>query len=172
MWIEIPLNLVRQSTRRLSLPSGEVWIEIPFCHNRQPPLFCHFPQGKCGLKFPGAGCCCQTIPSLPSGEVWIEIYKMVVIGNCETNVKLYPNNQKSRQGSMAGRRMQETGFYGNAIRQEDAPAKGNVWNGRLQAIRGFRLRIYLCLWILSATITVISCVIAAGSRSAWSVFSF
>lgn len=111
-------------------------------------------------------------PSLPSGEVWIEIYKMVVIGNCETNVKLYPNNQKSRQGSMAGRRMQETGFYGNAIRQEDAPAKGNVWNGRLQAIRGFRLRIYLCLWILSATITVISCVIAAGSRSAWSVFSF
>ena len=30
---------------------------------------------------------------------------------------------------MAGRRMRETGFYGNAIRQVDAPAKGNVWNG-------------------------------------------
>ena len=132
----------------------------------------HFPQGKCGLKSIMFTVICCPCSSLPSGEVWIEIYKMVVIGNCETNVKLYPNNQKSRQGSMAGRRMQETGFYGNAIRQEDAPAKGNVWNGRLQAIRGFRLRIYLCLWILSATITVISCVIAAGSRSAWSVFSF
>lgn len=60
---------------------------------------------------------------------------------------------------MAGRRMQEIKFYGSAIRQMDAPAKGNVWNGRLQAIRGFRLRIYWCLWILSATITVISCVI-------------
>lgn len=44
-----------------------------------------------------------------------------------------PNSQKSRQGSMAGRCMQETGFYGNAIRQVDAPVKGNVWNGRLQA---------------------------------------
>ena len=37
-----------------------------------------------------------------------------------------PSSEKSRQGSMAGRRMQETGFYGNTIKQEDAPAKGNV----------------------------------------------
>lgn len=43
--------------------------------------------------------------------------------------EIWENADKSRQGSMAGRRMQETGFYGSAIRQVDAPAKGNVWNG-------------------------------------------
>ncbi len=39
-------------------------------------------------------------------------------------------------------------------------------------LRGFKLRIYWCLWILSATITVISWVITASSRSACRVFSF
>ena len=29
---------------------------------------------------------------------------------------------------MAGRRTQETGFYGNTIRQVNAPARGNVQN--------------------------------------------
>ena len=32
--------------------------------------------------------------------------------------------------------------------QEDVPAKGNVWNGRPQAIRGFRLRITVPFCIL------------------------
>lgn len=40
------------------------------------------------------------------------------------------------------------------------------------AMSGFKLRIYWCLCILSATITVISCAIPANSRSACMFFSF
>ena len=34
----------------LSLPSGEVWIEIHFPLDEERGYDCHFPQGKCGLK--------------------------------------------------------------------------------------------------------------------------
>ena len=34
---------------------------------------CHFPQGKCGLKFEDIIGCIGADMSLPSGEVWIEI---------------------------------------------------------------------------------------------------
>lgn len=51
-------------------------------------------------------------------------------------------------------------------------AKKNAINTKGQAIKGFKLRIYWCWWILSATSTVTSCVIPARSKSAWSVFSF
>ena len=47
-----------------------------------------------------------------------------------------------------------------------------VWIAGIYAIKGLKLRIYWCLYSLSATITVMSWVIPARSRSAWSVFSF
>ena len=46
-----------------------------------------------------------------------------------------------------------------------------VWIAGIYAIKGLKLRIYWCLYSLSATITVMSWVIPARSRSAWSVFS-
>ena len=43
---------------------------------------CHFPQGKCGLKYPVQGNADFLPWSLPSGEVWIEILLSVI---CSTH---------------------------------------------------------------------------------------
>jgi len=50
VWIEIEKPLQRNQAHEMSLPSGEVWIEI-----------------SSALPHP------RPAPSLPSGEVWIEI---------------------------------------------------------------------------------------------------
>ena len=62
-----------------SLPSGEVWIEIGELPGSKSPGFCHFPQGKCGLKLSPASCPNLPLMSLPSGEVWIEMSITVML---------------------------------------------------------------------------------------------
>ena len=57
----------------MSLPSGEVWIEIPHERFMYDAMRCHFPQGKCGLKCKAMEGVLGKELSLPSGEVWIEI---------------------------------------------------------------------------------------------------
>ncbi len=50
VWIEIT-GKRRGCESYPSLPSGEVWIEISARHAERCPAPSHFPQGKCGLKF-------------------------------------------------------------------------------------------------------------------------
>ena len=59
--------------------------------------------------------------------------------------------------------------------KKDFPAglrRKDDMNIEYHAIKGLRLRMYWCWWILSATITVTSWAMPAKSKSAWSVFSF
>ena len=82
------------------------------------------------------------------------------------------NKVKIRHSRIFRGMVQITGFYGMEIKQMVVSACKTVRNAWDYAINGFKLWIYWCLWILSATITVTSCAIPASSKSACKVFSF
>ena len=72
VWIEITFVLAFSFRSIQSLPSGEVWIEIPKVSNS---VLQHLslPSGEVWIEIITLKAYDYTVTSLPSGEVWIEI---------------------------------------------------------------------------------------------------